>query len=73
MMTKTKYHLFAGQIYYAKGGANDFVASAWSVEDLLDVFQKLQKSNDWRWEWYHIVDGEMNVVEQSTKLPHGAL
>lgn len=73
MKNETKYYLFAGQCYYARGGANDYVASAWSVEELLDIFQEMHKINDWRWEWYHIVDVEMNIIQQSAKLPHRGL
>jgi hypothetical protein len=63
-----KYYLFIGDVYYATGGANDFIKSSTSLEEL----QKLaEKKIDDEFQWYHICDEEMKIVDRSEMQAHG--
>ena len=64
------YHLFAGQIYYAKGGINDYVSSSFDYLELKQKFNILQEENKRDWQWYQIVDQHLNLIEESEKKPY---
>ncbi len=52
------FFLFAGYDYYPSGGAEDFKAQSGVIQDLRD------KTVGQSEEWWHIVDENMNIIEQ---------
>jgi hypothetical protein len=66
----SKYILFGGQQYYAKGGANDFIQFGDTVEELEYEFSILQQKAPYHYEWYQIVDKFLNIISESKEKPH---
>ena len=66
---KTKYHLFAGTVYYATGGVNDYKKSSKNLSELIEEAKKfeLDESDP----WWHICDDSFNIVEKSENTPYG--
>lgn len=64
--TETKYHLFAGDVYYPLGGAGDYRATSESIEDL----KKMYEENIRKWAgssrvWGQICNAEtMEIIEE---------
>lgn len=58
------YYLFAGPIYYAYGGANDFRGVFDSLDSALAAADTCIKESTWS-EWWHITDINMNILERS--------
>ena len=66
-----RYYLFAANIYYARGGVNDFVESSTSFEKLQQLAkQKFSDEEDYV-QWYHICDENMNIVDKSEEQAYG--
>jgi hypothetical protein len=59
-----KYYLFGGDWYYPRGGVDDLVKISTSVEELKEVAKEKFKDE---YEWYHICDDEMNIIERCEK------
>ena len=63
-----KYYLFAGSIFYAAGGARDFIKSSDDLEFLLEYARELidsEEADHWDlYEWCHIVDEDMNIIHK---------
>ncbi len=53
------FHLFAGDDYYACGGAHDFVVSFSTMEEVNQYLLHSEMSAN----WWHIADAEMNIVD----------
>lgn len=70
-----KYHLFAGEIYYARGGSHDHITSSNNLQELIDKGEELLTCNrhTFNCEWYHIVDDNMDIVHQSKEQAHNAI
>jgi hypothetical protein len=52
-----KWLIFAGDNYYPRGGWDDYVSSAGSLEEALDFAALLLKS----WDWVHAVELESGM------------
>lgn len=70
-----KYHLFAGEIYYAKGGSHDHIETSHDLQSLIDKGEEMinHNKNIFNYEWYHIVDDNMDIVHQSKEQAHNAI
>ena len=58
-----KYHLFAGNTYYAKGGVHDYQMSSDSIEGLVKFFEASVEGGEY-WDWYHIIDSDFQIVKE---------
>jgi hypothetical protein len=69
-----KYYLFAGEIYYARGGGLDFIKSSESLEELkicADNLLKTLENGKWKcYDWFHICDETMNIIHRSAQQAH---
>ena len=69
-----KYYLFMGEVFYAGGGAKDFVASSSSLEELKQLAEDRYNAegDDYFYcqPWYQISDENMNIILQSEDQPH---
>lgn len=67
-----KYYLFAGETYYAAGGAFDFIKHSEELEYLVEYANELIHADpSWnRYEWYHIADEDMNIIYKSNEQAH---
>lgn len=69
-MMSDRYYLFAGQYYYAQGGAHDLIASSDSIDDLN---KQIPNEDDCADDWWHIYDSETKeIVSRSECQAHGA-
>lgn len=58
-----RYLLFAGQIYYPRGGWEDFVGF---FDELIDAHRHLNATSGWS--WFHIVDSSTHtIIEEGLK------
>lgn len=62
------YHLFAGDTYYAKGGALDYQVSSNSIEALVKYFN--EKEEEKHWTWFHITDENLKIVRAQGEAQH---
>lgn len=71
---RMRYYLFAGNTYYAAGGARDFIKVSDNLESLCQHARDLLLSSpDDPWadyEWYHIADENMRIVAKSDQQAH---
>lgn len=74
LLGNMRYYLFAGNIYYAAGGARDFIKASDDLESLCKHGRDLLLSSpDDPWpdyEWYHIADENMRIVAKSDAEAH---
>jgi hypothetical protein len=66
----SKYILFGGQQYYAKGGVNDFIQFGDTVEELEYEFELLKQKAPYHYQWFQIVDKFLNIISESKEKPH---
>ena len=71
------YFLFAGESYYPSGGARDWLAQSADLATLIAKGQeqydrqqgtarfKMDERFAWRYDWWHIADESMKIVENS--------
>lgn len=68
METDKTYMLFGGEVYYAAGGANEYITSSKNLKKLTNLAEADCREGG---EWWHIVEaGTMKTVAQSEKEPH---
>jgi hypothetical protein len=73
MNKETEYHLFGGEVYYAKGGINDYICSSKSLDALLLKMRELANSDEYYLPvWFHICDENFKIVEKSEDKPYGS-
>ena len=66
------YLLFAGLVYYAKGGVHDLQGVYTTVEEATAQGQKLIQDEDIDFHWYHIYGiTERAIVAKSKAQAHG--
>lgn len=68
------YYLFAGQAYYAKGGARDYICKSDDINTLVATGEALIKKEDSKpfplYIWWHIADDNMAIVYRSENQAH---
>jgi hypothetical protein len=68
-----KYYLFAGDVYYARGGGRDIMMMSEILEELIKHGESLICTNDReypKYEWYHITDEDIKIIHKSKKQAH---
>ena len=58
MMKAKRFLLFAGDLQYPNGGAEDFIDSFYTIEECNVKADELHKSNKSRYSWANILDLE---------------
>lgn len=66
-----RFLLFAGEVYYGRGGMNDFIQSFDTLIQAMDVgFEHIERKPDML--WFHVYDAQLGkVVFRSDTEPHG--
>ena len=59
------YIIFAGDIYYPKGGANDIIGYYQTFELALYKFNEYANNNEY--EWIHILDTDIHDIVRQYK------
>lgn len=68
-----RFILFAGETYYAKGGAHDRIDSFGSLVEAEAYGKALIEADCRRFDWYHVLDvGTSSIVAKSETQAHGA-
>lgn len=68
-----RFILFAGETYYAKGGAHDRIDSFASLVEAEAYGRALIEADSLRFDWYHVLDiGTASIVAKSETQAHGA-
>lgn len=68
-----RFILFAGETYYAKGGAHDRVNSFGSLVEAEAYGKALLADGGRDFDWYHVFDiGTSTIVAKSPTQAHGA-
>ena len=57
---ETRFLLFVGETYYAKGGAHDFHNSDSHIHDLLKIGKRIEA--EYTADWWHIMDLMGNTI-----------
>lgn len=68
-----RFLLFAGETYYAKGGAHDLVDGFGSVVEAKAYGEALMEKDRYRFQWFHVFDiGTKSIVAKSASQALGA-
>ena len=62
-----RYILFAGQSYYAKGGANDYAERYDTLDESIAKGEELIAKSQWSEDWYHVFDVETGKIVAKTE------
>lgn len=69
----SRFLLFAGETYYAKGGAHDLVDSFGSLVEAKAYGEALMEKDRYRFQWFHVFDiGTKAIVSKSATQALGA-
>jgi len=69
----SRFILFAGETYYARGGAHDLVDSFGSLVEAKAYGEALLEKDRYRFQWFHVFDiGTKAIVAKSQNQALGA-
>ena len=69
----SRFILFAGETYYAKGGAHDLVDSFGTLAEAQAYAEAIMQKDKYRFQWFHVFDiGTKSIVAKSKNQALGA-
>lgn len=62
-MSKKRFWVFSGMVYYPAGGMSDFIASYDTKEEALSDANYVNGQDKKSYEWSHIYDSESDTID----------
>lgn len=67
-----RYLVFAGAVFYAKGGWSDFIGDTETIEEAVVLTEKKDSWGDAEYEWAQIVDTRTGLVVKERAGGYGS-